>query len=190
MRERVNRTGGPVRRSGVSEEPTAVVEEHPRAIELRAFVERDYRAVVGAVTLITGDLASAEDAVQDALVAAWRRREQPIDRLAAWVTVAASNKARSGHRRRGAEQRALARVGRAPDSDTATTDIDADLLAALSLLPLRERQAAVLFYVHDLSVVDVAAELGVTDGTVKTLLSRARTHLAEQLDADRSGGVA
>jgi RNA polymerase sigma-70 factor (ECF subfamily) len=168
----------------------AALQEHPRALELHAFVEQDYRVVVGSVTLITGDLATAEDAVQDALVTAWRRRDQPIERLAAWVTVAASNTARSGHRRRGAERRALERVGPAPETGAAEPVVDADLLAALAGLPLRERQASVLFYVHDLAVVDVAAELGVAEGTVKTLLSRARSHLAERLDADRSGGVA
>jgi RNA polymerase sigma-70 factor (ECF subfamily) len=179
-----------MRRTGVNENSMTAVEEHPRAIELQTFVERDYRIVVGSVTLITGDIATAEDAVQDALLTAWRRRDQPIERLAAWVTVAASNSARSGHRRRGAERRALERVGPAPETGAAEPVVDPDLLAALAGLPLRERQASVLFYVHDLAVVDVAAELGVAEGTVKTLLSRARSHLAEHLDADRSGGVA
>jgi RNA polymerase sigma-70 factor (ECF subfamily) len=157
---------------------------------LREFIDDDYRTVVGSVTLITGDLATAEDAVQDALVTAWRRRDQPIERFAAWVTVVASNKARSGHRTRSAEQRALERAGRADDTSDDTALIDDELVAALAGLPLRERQAAVLFYVHDLSVADVAAELDVVEGTVKTLLSRARSHLAERLDRDRSGGVA
>lgn len=179
-----------MRRTGMDNDSAAEVQEHPRALELRAFVERDYRVVVGSVTLITADLATAEDAVQDALLSAWRRRDLPIERLAAWVTVAASNSARSGHRRRGAERRALERVGPAPETGAAEPVVDPDLLAALAGLPLRERQASVLFYVHDLAVVDVAAELGVAEGTVKTLLSRARSHLAERLDTGRSGGVA
>jgi RNA polymerase sigma-70 factor (ECF subfamily) len=179
-----------MRRTGVNNDSATGVDEHPRAVALQAFVEHDYRVVVGSVSLITGDFATAEDAVQDALVTAWRRRDQPIERLPAWVTVAASNSARSGHRRRSAERRALVRMGPPEDEETTTPVIDTDLLEALAGLPLRERQASVLFYVHDLSVVDVAAELGVAEGTVKTLLSRARSHLAEQLDADRSGGVA
>jgi RNA polymerase sigma-70 factor, ECF subfamily len=179
-----------MRRFHVSEIPATVVEEHPRAIALREFVDRDYRSVVGSVTLITGDPTTAEDAVQDALVTAWRRREQPIDRLAAWVTVAASNHARSGHRRRGAEQRALERMKPPAPSDDLPAPFDVDLVDALAGLPLRERQAAVLFYVHDLAVAEVATELGVAEGTVKTQLSRARQHLAARLDPDRSGGVA
>lgn len=183
-----------MRRSDVSEMPAMMVEEevedHPRALALRQFVDRDYRSVVGSVTLITGDPAAAEDAVQDALVTAWQRRDQPIDRLAAWVTVAASNRARSGHRRRGAERRALERTTPPTGNDEVSDPFDPDLLEALAGLPLRERQAAVLFYVHDLAVAEVAAELGVADGTVKTQLSRARHHLAARLDPERSGGVA
>jgi RNA polymerase sigma-70 factor (ECF subfamily) len=179
-----------MRRSDMSEGQVSVVEEHPRAAALREFVDRDYRTVVGSVTLITGDVASAEDAVQEALVTAWRRRDEPIERLAAWVTVAASNRARSGHRRRGAERRALERSGVPATSDVDPEPFDVAPLEALAGLPLRERQAAVLFYVHDLAVADVASELGVTAGTVKTLLSRARSHLADRLGADESGGVA
>lgn len=173
---------------------TATLAEHPRAIELRAFVDTDYRKVVGTVTLITGDRAIAEDAVQEALVKAWRKRDQPIERLAAWVTVVASNEARSGRRRRGSEERALERAGRTLDRRAAADDpeapVDPELMAALAGLPLRERQVAVLFYVADLSVNDVAADLGISDGSVKTLLSRARAHLAAALQTDATGGVA
>jgi len=172
---------------------TATTVDHPRARELAAFIDRDYRQVVGSVALITGDRAVAEDAVQEALVKAWRKRDQPIERLAAWITVVASNEARSGWRRRGSEERALARVAQTIDPEAAcetTGAIDPELQAALAALPLRERQAAVLFYVSDMSVLDVAGALGLSEGSVKTLLSRARTHLAATLQQDETGGVA
>lgn len=172
---------------------TATGIAHPRAQELQRFVEQDYRQVIGSVTLITGDRASAEDAVQDALVKAWRRRDQPIERLAAWITVVASNEARGRRRRSGSERRAVERFARTsapPPTDGIPELPDPELQAALAALPLRERQAAVLFYVSDLSVVDVAAALGVTDGTVKTMLSRARAHLAASLETGAAGGVA
>lgn len=165
--------------------------QHPRAVELQRFIDEHYRQVVGSVTLITGDRAAAEDAVQEALVKAWRRRDEPVERLAAWITVVASNEARSRHRRRSAEERAYARSGVVADAtvDT-TTPLDTDLYAALAGLPLRERQVAVLFYVHDLAVADVARALGVSEGSVKTLLSRARAHLARSLGNQEEGGVA
>jgi len=63
-------------------------------------------------------------------------------------------------------------------------------MTALAGLPLRERQAAVLYYVNDRSVAEVAAALGVSDGSVKTLLSRARAHLAAALGDQQEGGAA
>ncbi|MEN9646726.1 MAG: hypothetical protein RL238_3395 [Actinomycetota bacterium] len=162
-----------------------------RTAELQAFVAEHYRQVVGSVTLITGDRATAEDAVQEALVKAWRRGDEPVERLVAWITVVASNEARSKHRRRGAEERAYARLGeRGAGVDVRSEQLDTDLMAVLAGLPLRERQAAVLFYVHDLSVADAAAALGVSDGSVKTLLSRARAHLAQALGDQQEGGAA
>jgi RNA polymerase sigma-70 factor (ECF subfamily) len=165
------------------------ITEHPRTVELQRFIESSYRQVVGSVMLVTGDRAAAEDAVQEALVKAWRRRDEPVERLAAWITVVASNEARTGHRRREAESRALAKAGVDPDSTTMTSDvIDTDLMDALRGLSVRERQVAVLFYVDDLSLADTAGALGVSEGTVKTLLSRARAHLAAALGGDVDGG--
>ena len=183
-----------MRQQGMDGDVDTTVSADPRTAELETFLAADYSRVVGSVSLITGDRSSAEDAVQDALVKAWKRRGEPIDRLAAWVTVVATNEARTRGRRRSAEARALEKVG--PDvahESPAPTVADDELQAALGGLALRERQVAVLHYCLDLSVADVATTLGVSDGTVKTLLSRARSHLALRLDANRTieeGGVA
>ena len=48
-------------------------------------------------------------------------------------------------------------------------------------LPLGERTAVVLHYRQELSVSEVASAIGVTAGTVKTLLFRARQHLRASL---------
>jgi len=165
-----------------------------RSLAIEDFIASDYRRVVGSITLITGNRVAAEDAVQDALAKAWQRRDRQIDTLAAWVTVVASNAARSSVRRRGAEQRALDRLGgrAATPADDPAHDPGGDpqLQRALAGLPLRERQVAVLHYVLDQSVADTAAAMGITDGTVKTLLSRARQHLATHLGMESKGGVA
>jgi len=53
-------------------------------------------------------------------------------------------------------------------------------------LPAGERAAVVLFYQQELSVRQVAEALGVTSGTIKTFLFRARRHLRQRLtDANR-----
>ena len=48
-------------------------------------------------------------------------------------------------------------------------------------LPAGERAAVVLFYQQELSVRQVAEALGVTSGTIKTFLFRARRHLRRRL---------
>ena len=47
------------------------------------------------------------------------------------------------------------------------------LFAALRLLPAKQRQATVLFYLADLPVDEIAASMGVSAGTVKSWLHRA-----------------
>ena len=141
--------------------------------------------LVGALTLITGSRAGAEDALQDALAKAWDRRDQPIDQMVAWITVVATNQARSGYRRRMAEERALTKIGsRADSGQSLPREHDDALHRALRSLPERERQVTVMHYVLDQSVAQVAAAMGVAVGTVKTQLFRARQHLAQELELD------
>jgi RNA polymerase sigma-70 factor (ECF subfamily) len=55
-------------------------------------------------------------------------------------------------------------------------------------LPARQAQAIALRYVYDMPVVDVAAALECTEGTIKQHLSRAKAALARDLEtpeADR-----
>jgi RNA polymerase sigma-70 factor (ECF subfamily) len=144
--------------------------------------------ILGALTLITGDRSTAEDALQEALVKAWQRSDQPIEQLAAWITVVATNNARSGWRRSNAEARALSKIGgRAATEQPSAREPDDELHAALRSLPERERQVAVMHYVLDESVAAIAAALTVAEGTVKTLLFRARRHLAAELRLNGDG---
>jgi RNA polymerase sigma-70 factor (ECF subfamily) len=55
---------------------------------------------------------------------------------------------------------------------------------AVSALPSGERTAVVLYYRDELAIADVARALGVTTGTIKTLLFRARRRLRERLGAE------
>src|SRR5438876_4446338 len=89
---------------------------------LREFVRTEYPPLVGAVALVSGSKAAAEDAVQEALARAWERssRGQSIENLAAWVTTVSLNLARSGLRRIRAERRARARLGGPGSPGTAT----------------------------------------------------------------------
>jgi RNA polymerase sigma-70 factor (ECF subfamily) len=157
--------------------------------QLQVFIEADYTSVVAAVGLITRDRSGAEDAVQEAMVKLLAHPPaEPLQSLAAWITVVASNDARTKQRRRGAEERALRRLGgrrSTPTNNIPDTLLDADrVLAAVDQLPLRQRQITIMHYYLDNSVLDIADGLGISEGTVKTQLHRARQALSALLGTD------
>jgi RNA polymerase sigma-70 factor (ECF subfamily) len=59
-----------------------------------------------------------------------------------------------------------------------------DLYRALSELPRGQREAIALFHLAELSVAQVAEQLGVPVGTVKARLARGRAALAHRLAVD------
>jgi RNA polymerase sigma factor (sigma-70 family) len=155
---------------------------------IRAFVTTDYPRIVTALAVMCGSRVVAEDAVQQALAKAWERAErgERIDYLAAWVTVAARNLVRSWFRRVRVERRARAALRQQPEAReaTATTDEHVDVERALAGLTKIQRDTTVLHYYLGMSVAEIAAALGVAEGTVKSTLYRARQILAPALGID------
>src|SRR4029079_14213779 len=80
--------------------------------DIARFLRETYPRIVGALTLVVGNRAAAEDAVQEALAGAWERDERgtDIDNLAAWVTTVSMDLSRNALRRRRAESRANERL--------------------------------------------------------------------------------
>jgi RNA polymerase sigma factor (sigma-70 family) len=151
--------------------------------EIRGFLSRDYPRLVNAVALASGSYPAAEDAVQEALVRAWMRSErgERVESLPAWVVAVALNETRSGWRRALAERRARRRLPERSVSVVAPSEDHIDVARALEALPRRQREVAVLRYLLEMSTAEVAAALGITQGTVKSSLARARAHLVETL---------
>jgi RNA polymerase sigma-70 factor (ECF subfamily) len=83
------------------------------------------------------------------------------------------------------------RQARAQDKAVGMGDRDAvlDVRAALADLPPRERACTVLRFYDDLTVAQIAAQLGLAEGTVKRYLADASARLAGVLgdhdDGDR-----
>jgi len=136
--------------------------------------------VVPALFLACGDIERAEDCAQEAFVRAWQRWRKlhgadPVGwvRTVVWRLCVDD---RRGHRRLSA---ALIRSGQ-PDERLASEDgIHQAAVALLSRLPRQQAAVAVLHYVEDLPVAEVAQILGIPVGTVKSRLSRARDALRE-----------
>jgi RNA polymerase sigma-70 factor (ECF subfamily) len=144
--------------------------------------------VVAMAYALTGDLAGAQDLAQEAFCRAWQRwtRIAGYDDPLAWVRRVATNLARSRWRRLVTARRHLLSAS-APEP---APDLGAEhvaLVAALRTLPERHRHAIVLHHLVDLPVVEVARELGVAEGTVKSWLHRGRAALAVQLGEAPAG---
>ncbi|MFD9795343.1 SigE family RNA polymerase sigma factor [Streptomyces sp. NPDC059070] len=160
--------------------------------EFEEFYAHSVKDLVGQVYLMTGDLHEAQDVVQEAFVRAWGRRAR-LRRDAgpeAWIRTVAWRLAvsRWRRRRRAGEAWRLHDGGR-PGAAHGPDASSVALVDALRLLSERQRRVAVLHYVCDLTVEQVAAETGLATGTVKTHLSRARAALRPHLTSEEDQGV-
>ena len=152
---------------------------------LTEHVRRLAPQVLGALVRRYGHFDLAEDAVQEAIARYLVTPPTAVENLAAWITVVARNCARDRQRALASERRALARwvAQQLPEpSEAAPTDL-LDVRAALACLPTRQREVCALRFLAGCSVEQVARELGVTTGTVKTQLHRARRRLGVALAA-------
>jgi RNA polymerase sigma factor (sigma-70 family) len=153
-------------------------------MEFVEFFERTAPGLVRLCFLATRDREAAADAAQEALSRAWRdwsRVGAASSDPAAWTRTVALNLCRNRWRRL-ARQARLA--PRAYTVDSRPDDLpDVDLQRAPRRLPVRQREAVVLHYWADLGVDACATAMGVSPGSVKQHLSRARRHLAAELGA-------
>ena len=139
--------------------------------------------------LPSGDLAW--DAVQDALVALWTEPALPDD-LRAWLVRTVLNRAltaaRGERRRRVREDCACGeRPELQPDADPALVAEAEEhalrLAQALALLPREQREVFELRQQRGLDYRDIARELALPIGTVRSRLARARAELVQRVGA-------
>ena len=129
--------------------------------------------------------AAADDVAQEAMLATYRRWDevQRLDDPGQWARRTCSNLAVSAFRRRMVELRGLTRLAgrrRVPQVEEASEEF----WRAVRSLPRRQAQCAALRYVYAMTGADIARTLGISEGSVKVHLSRARRSLAELLDLD------
>jgi RNA polymerase sigma-70 factor, ECF subfamily len=140
--------------------------------------------------LILRDPERAQDAVQEALIEAWRDMPglRDPDRLDAWLhRLLVRSCYRLAKRDR---RRQITEIPLAFDHDRATIDglegigLRDELDRALARLSPDQRTILVLAYYADLSLADVSAALGIPIGTAKSRLHRAANALRAALAAD------
>lgn len=147
-----------------------------------------YRSLVRLAALLLRDTAAAEEVVQDSFVAmhgAWRRLSDP-DRALAYLRQSVVNRSRSALRHRSVVERNAPRpaphVSSAEDGALAALE-HAEMLAALRLLPQRQREVLVLRYYADLSEAEIADAIGISRGAVKSHASRGMAALRTNLES-------
>ncbi len=161
-------------------------------VEFAAFMAEHADTLLHTAWLLVGSMDRAEELTQQALVrtyGAWARAR--TDPLAYTRRVLVNLRVDTWRRRR---REVLS--DEVPETlveavDTRRVDDRDQLSRALALLTPRQRRVVVLRYLVDLSEADVAADLGVTTGTVKTTASRGLATLRAALRSpDRPTGGA
>jgi RNA polymerase sigma-70 factor (sigma-E family) len=169
-----------------------VSEALPARADRQAAVARLYQehslGLVRLAHIMLGEKTAAEDVVQEAFVGLYRRWALLSDQAKAlqYARSAVLNGCRSVLRQRarrgqpGAWPTAAAGV---PSAEAAVLDSEDNraLLAALHRLPDRQREAVVLRYYLDMPAAEIAATMGISQGSVRSATSRALESLGRLL---------
>lgn len=144
------------------------------------FVAAEHSALFATARLLVGRADVAEEIVQDAFLAAFRRWEtvRSLDRPGAWARRVVINSSISTLRRRRAELVALTRLSGRGSESLVDPEVD-EFAARVSRLPRQTAQAMALRYGADLSVREVAQRMGLTEHAARAVLHRGRTALRE-----------
>jgi RNA polymerase sigma-70 factor (sigma-E family) len=135
--------------------------------------------------LLTRNRADAEDLVQSALAKTYQAWDRIEDRnaLDGYVRRAMVNTHISWWRRRRVEEYPTDEIPDRPVADhTGDSELQDALRRALGRLPSRMRAAVVLRYYEDMSEAEIAEILGISQGTVKSTVSRGVAKL--RIDAE------
>lgn len=160
----------------------------------RGFVESRYPALVRFGALLTADPGRGEDLVQDALVKTLRAWDRlgPDGDPEAYTRRVMTHASWRAARRLWRGERPTEMLPERPGEDEAERVDTADAVRrALATLPAQQRVVLVLRYWAHLSETEIAAQLGISAGTVKSRASRALAALRDSgLLADTVGGSA
>lgn len=169
-------------------------ESETRASAFHRLMSQHLDASYRLARAIVHEPADAEDAIQDALVQAWRKwptlRDQAM--FERWFSRILVNTCRDQLRRRNVRRSGLpadlAGIPSHGDPLAATHERDA-MGAAMAKLSADQRVVVALRFYRDLPVDDIARRLGVPNGTVHSRLHYALKRLNELLDPPERKGT-
>lgn len=188
-----------------SDQDLNAVDKQGAAREMEELVSRRRAFFYRRAYQVLGNAADAEDAVQDALLSAFKHLEQfrRESQMSTWLTTIVTNCALMQSRRRvrqihlsldepiGEERKdlipeRLAHHGLNPEDECLRSELDARLRRLVGQLSPRLRKTFQLRHMDGLTTSEAAHILGVPTGTVKAQLARARGKLKGSLRRLRS----
>lgn len=180
--------------------PSAVQGETRRQAEeqaLSALVDQYASTLYRVAFSVLRNPADAEDAVQEAFLRVLRHRDSlgEVRDHRVWLVrivwnIVLDRKRRAKTRPETDDVNDLARVlpahGLSAEQRSAAAQHHAHVLACVDRLPAKEREVMVLSAFEELSSVEIAAVLNITESSVRSRLFRARNLMAELLNHSRS----
>jgi RNA polymerase sigma-70 factor, ECF subfamily len=187
--------------AGWMEKPLSAAAEQVRMqadeAELAALVDRYSGTLYRVAYSVLHNPADAEDAVQEAFLRVLRHRDtlHEVRDRRVWLirivwNVVLDRKRRAKTRPETDDVAELARVlpsnGLSAEEIASAAQHHARVLGCIDKLPAKERQVLLLSAFDELSSVEIASVLGITESSVRSRLFRARNLMADMLDHARS----
>jgi RNA polymerase sigma-70 factor (ECF subfamily) len=169
-------------------------------LAFRVLVERHIGLVRRLAMNVLRDELEAEDAAQEAFVAAWRNRAgwRPEAKFTTWLYRIAMNKAIDAYRSRKPTPQPQETISRLLDGEVRAAEspvqhsglerqqLSGALRKALARLPATQQRAMELFYYEDMEVARIAEVMLTSEQSVRALLKRARQAMKQRLQHDKS----
>lgn len=159
---------------------------------MEAIYTRHAPAVLGFLSRVVGDRHAAEDVLQEVFVEAWRggaRFDPSRSGLSTWLFVIARSRAVDHLRRRIPEPRDASARGGPFEQEDPTSEIDGLIdqfrfAERMRSLPVEDARILKMRFHLGFSQSEIAAEIGMPLGTVKTKMNRSLARLRRAMDED------
>jgi RNA polymerase sigma-70 factor (ECF subfamily) len=163
------------------EQYRAAIHGNREAFEM--IIRTQSRALFAIAYGILQNREEAEDAVQDALVKAWKSRWRVRDpeKFPAWLCMIARHRARDVFRKRPSVPLSDATMEQIEPETADTTALDRQLHSALATLPELHRSALTLRYFEEMDYKSIEKLLGLSNGALRGILGRALASMRKQL---------
>lgn len=150
----------------------------------RALYDRSAGLLLRAAKRILGDQQLAEDAVQDAFLRIWRRAST-FDPARGGAKAWMGRIVRNASFDRLPSQRDPRRIEQVETVVLPLEPVSATLRQCLDSLPLNQRDAIILMYVHGLTHSELADHLGAPIGTIRSWIRRGSNSLRLCMDTEK-----